>query len=98
MSGRLRTETARGVAEAKFFMVGRSNIGSRCSNKSSDIHICCDASILVPLKMVTDAKVKAEAIKRESESIFFIFNTSKMGVKGHVNGDKKYVDDVDSEF
>ena len=28
----------------------------------------------------------------------FIFNTSKMGVKGHVNGDKKYVDDVDSEF
>ena len=79
MGGRLRTERARGLAEAKFFMVGRSNMGSRCSNKSSDIQTCCDASILVPLRVVTDAKVKAESIKKESESVFFIFNTIQDG-------------------
>ena len=77
-------------------MVGRSNMGSRCSNKSSDIQICCDASISAPLKMVTDAKVKAKVIKKESESVF-IFSRSKMWVKGHVNGDNNYVGDIDGE-
>ena len=46
--------------------------------------------------MVTDAKVKAKVIKKESESVF-IFSRSKMWVKGHVNGDNNYVGDIDGE-